>query len=162
MGWTKRQLIEQAFEEIGYAAYQYDLTPDQLRSGLRRMDSMLATWAATKGINLGYPITNLPQDSDLDTQTNVPAHSNAAIYQNLAILLAPSIGKAIPIELKAAAHSSYNALLSLAAMPNEMQMPGTMPAGAGNKPWNQDRPFLKTPDTSPIRLGDNGQLIFTE
>mgnify|MGYP003525752305 CR=1 FL=1 len=55
MGWTKRQFVTQAFEEIGLAAYVFDLTPEQLQSALRRLDSMMASWNA-KGIRLGYQI----------------------------------------------------------------------------------------------------------
>ena len=29
MGWTKREYVEQAFEEIGLASYVFDLTPEQ-------------------------------------------------------------------------------------------------------------------------------------
>ena len=40
MGWTKRQFVTQAFEEIGLASYVFDLTPEQLQSALRRLDAM--------------------------------------------------------------------------------------------------------------------------
>ena len=55
MGWTKRQFIEQAFEEIGLAAYVFDLTPEQLQSALRRLDAMMAGWN-TNGIRIGWPM----------------------------------------------------------------------------------------------------------
>ncbi|MES0445000.1 MAG: packaged DNA stabilization gp4 family protein [Desulfobacterales bacterium] len=161
MGWTKRQLIEQAFDEIGLASYVYDLTPDQLQSALRKMDGMLAGWDA-KGIKIGYPLTASPQDSSLDTETNVPDAANEAIYLNLGIRIAPGFGKMVAMDTKANAREAYRALLVGIAMPKEMQLPSTMPSGAGNKSWRTDQPFLNTPDTSPIRLGDNGQLVFTE
>ena len=46
MGWTKRQFVAQAFEEIGLASYVFDLTPEQLQSALRRLDTMMAAWNA--------------------------------------------------------------------------------------------------------------------
>ena len=46
--WTKREFITQAFEEIGLAAYVFDLTPEQLNSALRRLDAMVGGWAATR------------------------------------------------------------------------------------------------------------------
>lgn len=55
MGWTKRQFVTQAFEEIGLASYVFDLTPEQLDSALRRLDTMIASWNAL-GIRLGYPL----------------------------------------------------------------------------------------------------------
>ena len=101
-----------------------------------------------------------PQDSDLDEQTNVPDRSNEAIYTNLAIKLAPSYGKQVMPDTKATAKESYNTLLSIAAMPNQQQMPGTMPAGAGNKAWRDyDSPFLRRP-VDPVLAGGDGPLEF--
>lgn len=144
MGWTKRQFVLQAFEEIGLASYVYDLTPEQLNSALFKMDAMMATWNG-KGIRVGYPLPTSPNNSTLDTQTNVPDSANEAIYTNLAQRIAAGYGKTVFPETKAAARAGYEVLLSRAAMPMEMQMPGTMPAGAGNKPWAVDNPFLDPP-----------------
>lgn len=44
MSWTKRQFMTAAFEEIGLAAYVYDLTPEQMQSAVKRMDAMIAGW----------------------------------------------------------------------------------------------------------------------
>jgi hypothetical protein len=94
----------------------------------------------------------------LDEQTNVPDSSTEAIYTNLAIKLAPSYGKQVMPDTKTTAKESYNTLLSLAAMPYEQQMPGTMPAGAGNKPWRvYDNPFLRQP-VDPLLAGQDGQI----
>ena len=160
MGWTKRQFIVQAFEEIGLAAYVFDLGPEQLQSALRRLDSMMATWNA-KGIRLGYPIPSNPQDSDLDSATNVPDAANEAIYLNLGIRLAPGFGKTVSADTKASAKMGYDTLLSRAAMPMEQQLPANMPAGAGNKPWrNADNPFL-IPPIDPLLAGQDGEIEFT-
>jgi hypothetical protein len=159
MGWTKGQFVTQAFDEIGLAAYVFDLGPEQLESALRRLDSMMATWNA-KGIRLGYPIPSSPQNSNLDDETGVPDSANEAIYSNLAVRLAPSFGKTVSPDTKAAAKLGYDALLARATMPMEQQLPGTMPAGAGNKPWrNTDSPFL-TPPTDPLLAGQDGPIEF--
>jgi hypothetical protein len=159
MGWTKRQFVTQAFEEIGLAAYVFDLTPEQLQSALNRLDSMMASWNA-KGIRLGYPIPASPQDSDLDEATNVPDSANEAVYLNLGIRIAPGFGKAVAMETKASAKAAYDTLMSLAAMPPEQQMPGTMPSGAGNKPWRvYDDPFLRKP-VDPLLAGNDGPIEF--
>ena len=159
MGWTKRQFIEQAFDEIGLASYSFDLTPEQVQSALRRLDTMMAAWNAL-GIRLGYPLPSSPQDSDLDEQTNVPDSSNEAIYTNLGIKLAPSYGKQVMDDTKTTAKESYNTLLSRAAMPMEQQLPSTMPAGSGNKPWRvYDNPFVRPP-VDPLLAGGDGQIEF--
>lgn len=157
MSWTKRQFIEQAFEEIGLAAYVFDLSADQFQSAMRRLDAMMAYWNS-RGIRLGYPIPGSPQDGDIDADTGVPDAANLAIYANLAIQLAPSFGKAIPIEEKVIAKMAYDSLLARAAMPMEMQLPGTMPLGAGHK--SLDQPFV-TPPIDPLLAGPDGELSFT-
>lgn len=159
MGWTKRQFVEQAFEEIGYANYIFDLEPEQLQSAMRRLDSMMATWNG-KGIRLGYPIPSSPELGDLDTETEVPDRANEAIYLNLALRVAPTVGKVVAQETKASAKQAYNEVLQSAIMPQEMQFPNTMPAGAGNKPWRRQDPFLNEPNDN-LDAGSDGPIEFT-
>jgi len=159
MGWSKRQFVMQAFDEIGLASYVFDLSPEQMQSALQRLDMMIASWNAL-GIRLGYPLPASPLDSDLDEQTNVPDSANQAIYTNLAIKLAPSYGKQVMPDTKATAKESYNTLLSRAAMPVEQQLPGSMPAGFGNKPWRvYGDPFLRGP-VDPLLAGHDGPIEF--
>lgn len=158
MSWSKRQFVEAAFEEIGMATYVFDLSADQLQGALYRLDALMGSWNA-KGIRLGYPLPSSPQDSDLDEETNVPDSANEAIYTNLAIRLAPGYGKAVSIDTKMAANDSYKTLLSRAAMPMEQQLPNMLPAGAGNKPWRYDNPFLADP-IDPLLAGQDGEIEF--
>jgi hypothetical protein len=148
--------VTQAFDEIGLASYIFDIQPEQLQSALRRLDTMMATWNG-KGIRLGYPLPSSPQDSDLDEETLVPDSANEAIYTNLAIRIAPSFGKAVAVEVKVAAKQAYDILLQRAAAPIQMQLPREMPAGAGNKPWRIDDPFV-APPTDPVQTGPEGFL----
>lgn len=160
MAWTKRQLIEQAFNEIGLAGYVFDLSPDQLQTAARQLDSMMLTWDA-KGIRLGYPFALNPQNIDIDQDTFIPTAAYEAVYLNLGLRIGPGFGKAVPAETRVNAKMAYDAILSIAAMPREQQMPGTMPAGAGNKPWRRyDDAFLRQPDDNPLAVDPNGQLDF--
>lgn len=157
MSWTKRQFVEAAFEEIGLAAYVYDLQPEQMNSALRRLDTMLATWN-TKGIRLGYPLPSTPGSSDLDDDSNVPDAANQAIILNLAIQLAPGFGKSVSPDTKRNAKDAYLGLLNISTKPNEMQFPGTLPKGAGNKPWQSyGDPFIEEP-ADPLLAGDDGPI----
>lgn len=159
MGYSKRQFVAAAFEEIGLASYVFDLQPEQLQSAMRRIDAMMADWNG-KGIRLGYPLPNSPQDSDLDEPTLVPDWANEAIITNGAVRLAPGYGKVVMPETKAVAKDSYNTLLQRATMPPEQQLPATMPAGAGNKPWRvYDNPFIRPP-IDPVDAGPDGPLQF--
>ena len=146
MSWTKRQFIAQAFEEIGLAAYVFDLTPEQLDSALRRMDSMVAGWNAN-GVRISYPLPSSPQNSDIDAESNVPDFANEAIYLGLACRLAPAFGKALSPETKMYADMAYNNMANQAAIPTpERLMPQTMPRGQGTKPWrNFNNPFVYAP-----------------
>lgn len=159
MGWTKRQYVEQAFAEIGLAGYLFDITPEELNTALRQLDSMLATWNG-RGIRLGWPAPSSPQNSDLDDETNITDMANEAIYCGLAVRIAPTFGKTVGGQTQFFAKQGYDLLLSLAAQPMEKQLPGTMPAGAGNKPWrNNDSPFIRPP-ADPLLAGPDGPIEF--
>jgi hypothetical protein len=159
MGYTKRQFVTAALEEIGLASYVFDLQPEQLQSALRRLDALMADWNG-KGIRLGYPLPSSPQDSDLDEESNVPDSANEAVILNLAIRLAPSYGKQVAIETKASAKQGYDVLLQRATVPPQQQLPGSLPSGAGNKPWRvYDGPFIRPP-VDPVIVGPDGPLEF--
>lgn len=159
MGYSKRQFVSAALEEIGLASYAFDMQPEQLESALRRLDAMMADWNA-KGIRLGYPIPSSPQDSDLDQQTEVPDSAYEAIICSLGIRLAPSYGKSVMIETKTTAKQGYDILLQRATYPLEKQLPSTMPSGAGNKPWRvNDNPYV-SPPYYPVDAGPDGPLEY--
>ena len=160
MSWTKRQFIYQAFEAIGMAHYAFDLSPEELQSALRQLESMMATWNA-KGLRLSYPIAADPDDADLDTLTDVPDRANEAIYSNLAMRIAPTFGKNVMPELKAWAHYAYLALLSYTARPPfEKQFGSTLPRGAGNKPWRENSDNFTTEPVDPLVAGPDDTIDF--
>ena len=159
MGYSKRQFISAAFDEIGLASYAFDLQPEQFEAALKRLDAMMADWNG-KGIRLGYPLPISPQYSDLDAQSEVPDSAFESIICNLAIRIAPSYGKQVMPQTQIAAKSAYQTLLSRATMPLEMQLPGSMPSGAGNKPWRvYDEPFLRRP-IDPVLAGQDGPIVY--
>ena len=161
MSWTKREFIVAAFGEVGLASYVFDLTPEQEQDALSRLDAMMATWNAA-GIRVGYPLPSSPSASNIGDLTNVPDAANETIYQNLAIRIAPGFGKTVSSDTKISAKAGYIAMLTHAmGLPPEMQMPGTMPAGAGNRRWRgiENGPFLDSP-TDPLLSGQDGQIQF--
>ena len=159
MGYSKRQFITAALEEIGLASYVFDMQPEQLDTARRRLDAMMADWNG-KGIRLGYPIPSSPQDGDLDEETNVPDSAYEAIICSLGIRLAPSYGKTVMAETKVVAKQGYDILLQRATYPLEKQLPNTMPSGAGNKPWRvYDNPFVRPP-YFPVDAGPDGPIEY--
>lgn len=161
MGWTKRQYVEQAFEEIGLAAYVFDLTPEQLQSALRRLDAQMAGWNAN-GIRIGWPIPSIADGSDIDVDAKAPDVANEAIYLNLAVRLAPGFGKTLSPDTKADADAAYSNLLNQTAAPvPERQFPSTLPRGAGTKPWRSfnSNQFVATPK-DPLQAGEDNEINF--
>jgi hypothetical protein len=159
MAWKKRDYIIQAFSEIGLASYVFDLGPDQLQTALRQLDMMMATWDG-KGIKLGWPLSLSPGNSDLDTEVESHLWADEAICLNLALRIAPGFGKAVGQEAKTNAKLAYDAVLVDAARPRQMQYPGTLPAGAGNKPWREyGDPFMPQPNDDPLQEC-GAQLVF--
>ncbi len=156
MGYTKRQFVNAAFDEIGFASYEFDLSPERQQAALRRLDAMMAEWNG-KGIRLGYPIPTSPTSSDLDEQTSVPDWSNEAIILNLAVRIAPSVGKVVSPDTKIAAKMAYNTLLTRSAAPTEMQFPDTLPLGAGHKAPTADTVFFPAP-TDPLLAGSDSEI----
>lgn len=158
MSYTKRQIVEDAFAEIGLAAYTFDLQPEQLQAGLRRLDSLMATWNA-QGIRIGYPLPSSPGASDLDALTDVTDMAIEAIVGNLAVRIAPMFGKTVSPDTKATARRAYVALLNYAAQVPERALDHTaIPAGEGNKYWRYDAdPFL-IPAAEPIDAGKDGAI----
>jgi hypothetical protein len=157
MAWTKRQIIEQAFEEMGLASYVYDLSADQLQSALRRLDLMVASWQ-TKNIQIGYPLSTFPENSNIDEEIQTSLNNNEALVMNLAVRLAPSYGKVIQPETKVTAKLLYDQLLIDAAAPIEQQYVKTLPLGAGYK--RTERVFVDSPNLNPLQVGENDQMLF--
>ena len=147
--WTKRQLLEQAYAEIGKAAYDFDLQPEELQSGLRVLDTMMSAWAI-RGIRIGWGGGD--GLGDVDLLSNVPEWAVEAIYLNLAIRIAPSFGRAVSPDTKAAAKAAYDTVLSRVVTPRDRQITGY--AGSGN-PWQR-----LVADEEPLYTTDGGTVIY--
>jgi hypothetical protein len=159
MGWTKREYIDAAFTEIGLANYTFDMAPEQYTAALRRLDTMMAEWNA-RGIRIGYPLPLSPSQSDLDEQTGVPDGANEAIVTNLAIRIAPSYGKNVMPQTMTSARSAWNAIYARTAKSPQMQYSSALPAGAGNKLWNQFYSPFVSPPVDPLLAGDDAAIDY--
>jgi hypothetical protein len=160
MAWTKREFVQQAFSEIGLSNYAFDLSPEMLNDGLRRLDSMLAGWQ-NNGIRLGYPTSSKYDGSDLDQDSNIQDIYNEAVYLNLALRLAPSYGRQVLPDTKDNAKKAYDGLLLACTKPPESRHM-TMVSGAGNRQVGYfNTSFIPTPK-EPITTGDDGILNLGE
>lgn len=134
MSYTKRQLVEEAFTELGLGD-AFNIPPEDKLRALRRMEAMIAQWE-TRGIALGYALPLNPVDSNLDDASGIADKYVLAVQMNLAMALAPSFGKAVATETRQQAKAYYDALLIEATTPPQQQLRGGMPLGAGNRNWN--------------------------
>lgn len=151
---TKRQLIEDAYGEIGLASYIFDLPPGMLERSLRVMDAILAQWNL-KGIRIGYPLSS---NSDLDEECNIPDTAINAIVLNVAVRIAAGHGKIVQPDQRISAKRAYNALLSGTITTPEIDI-SALPSGAGNKPGRTYREFMSKKQED-IYVGNDSTLDF--
>ena len=131
MSFTKRQIVEDAFGELALAGYTFDLTPDELQMGLRRIESMLRTWL-NLSIDTGYIMPTTPAVSDLDDDSGMLDMYDEAVRTNGAIRIAASFGKQMPQSTAVAAKAAYEAMLVPRKIAQQ-QLPRNLPVGAGNR-----------------------------
>lgn len=153
MTWTKLQLVDAALEEVGLAPFNIDVQAEIKESARIRMDSMVAEWME-RGLQLSYDL-----DGGLNSSSGLALAHNSAVYLNLSIRIAPSLGKTPSIETKSDAAKAMDTLWIQAAQPQEQQMPASMPRGEGQKPWRTTYyPYFPRPDTSPLRAPQTDNL----
>ena len=158
MSWTKRQIIEQAFEELGLAAYVFDLQPEQVESARRKLDNLVAGWSS-KNIQIGYPIPTDADGSDIDEVTNVPDYAIDALVYGLAIRIAPSHGKQVSQDTKHAAHEAFQNIIRVAVSKPPQVKIGLIPSGAGNKGCNK---FILNKSDNRIKAPGQDLEFFNE
>ena len=157
MAWTKRALVEMAYEEIGVSqALGYDVTAEQLALGLSRLDAVMET-LNQNGYRLSYASPVEHRGGDLDDDSGIPPYAYEAVYLSLAIRIAPTIGKQISMETRKALATAMNALaMDDACPPRVKRNKDASPAGAGNR-WSDD-PFLPDNLSDPLSAGQPDAL----
>ena len=149
MSYTKGELASGALEEIGIASYEFDISPEQRQSVIRRLDMMMAEWVA-RFLRLSYPITT-SVTPDPNQESNLPDWAGEAVITNLAIKIAPSYGKTVSPETRATAKNAYTTLCGIFSEPKEMQFPSG-PKGAGYK--STDFRFTAPPKQHTLEQSD--------
>ena len=142
MSWTKRQIITQAFGELGLASYVFNLTADELQDAMRRLDTMMGIWTTRNIIfDTVYPQPATYGAGDLDDDTNAPDDALEPMFLNLAIRLAPSFGKTPSPDTRSAAKSGYTTLLGQYAVGAQVSLKGTIKGAGAKQPIT---PFIDT------------------
>ncbi len=150
MPWTKRQLIESAFEEAGLAAFALDLSADQVQSAGKRLDAMMAG-LNQQGLQIGY---NMSQPFDPDQDSGLPDGAYELVIAGLAIRIAPSYGKQISNDTRALYSRALDAMKVQAAYPQNIPIPAGYPIGAGYKSIPGERTDFVPASSIDISAGD--------
>ena len=144
MSWTKGEIIAQALEEIGIQSYSFDSTASQLQSALRQLDTMMGVWIS-RGIVFDpvYPVSTTLADNSVAEDTNAPLQAIAAMYLNLAVMIAPSYGKTTSNLTNMNAKAFYSNLLGEYAVGNPYELGDFLRGAAGKRPlypWSRNEP----------------------
>ncbi len=133
MSWTKREVIEQAYTEIGLAGYTFDVQPEELQNAMYVLDSLMAEWGQINTvIAYTYPFPDTKTSGDLDDPTNIADEGNRAMYLNLATLIAAGEGKQVLPKTTTEAEKSYIRFVGRSVRSVTMKSSGTI-KGAGYK-----------------------------
>jgi hypothetical protein len=151
--WSKLDIIQQAFSEIARGAQEFDLQPEDLQTGLRKLDAMMATWGGASGVRLGFAGGN--GKGDLGVDTLVPDWAYEALYLNLAVRLCPDYGKTpSPITVQGA-KKALDAVRTRTTPIGLRRISGY--AGAGSSWWGA----VSLPEENPaIAMGPDNTFDF--
>lgn len=164
MAVRKSDLVRDALSKLAIINYDYDIDPEEFRTGLIAMEVMIASWDA-RGIKFGYIISPTPEQAKGEDDAGIPDIARKAIVYNLAIELAPTYGKEISQAISVGASSGMTDLLSAVQYIPQVQYPRNMPRGSGNTlrfdRWSRfyrPQPTLDADNSGPIDTGDNGVI----
>lgn len=104
---TVQQVIDDSLREINVISEVASASAEQGKFVLRRLNQMMALWAATKDLDLGW-------FDQPDTNANMPTPewADLAIITGLAVAIAPKYGASISQELAMIADSSISGIQS--------------------------------------------------
>lgn len=138
---TKAQIIEMGYEEAGQAGYEFNASANELASGLRKLDALMAEWKAD-GIDLSYNFPATFGQSDLNEDSGIPDACVNGVAAWLGYRIMPSQGKSpMGPSMGALALAKVSIRAQTLRVPT-VQLPDWTPRGAGNGPWSTYYPFV--------------------
>lgn len=138
---TKRDLFEMAFEECGLPGYSFTAQPNEISSALRRLDSTMRE-LEVQGVRIGY---NFPAEvgaSDPDEPALIPDYAINGVAGQLALRIAPGLGKTLSPEQKRGASLGMVAMQAASKVVPQVRLPRTTPKGSGNQPYATWYPYI--------------------
>jgi hypothetical protein len=151
-GVSKASLIEGAYEYCGLNGFEFERTPEEMVTGLRHLNAMMAEWQAD-GIDLGFDFPTYGQGL-LEEPSGVPDSACSVIHAMLAQRLASGLGATLGQQAQAVLAKSYQGLRSrAAATPPSIQSPYRIPTNA-----DRHNNVSRTPVPTSIEDIDPGDL----
>ncbi len=129
-GRPKRDIIELAFDDCGFAGYEFDRTPEEQSMALRKLNALMMEWPWSQ---LGYdqPSYGVGQ---VEGPSGLPDEAINAVAQHLALRIAPGLAATLSPEARASMAQSRATLFAQIATVPTMPMPGNTPRGTGHRP----------------------------
>ncbi len=143
---TKCDLVSMAYEEVALSGYEFDVTPEEMFSGLRSLDAAMAADQA-QSIRLNYNAPALFGQGDLEDYSGIPDAAIEYAALRLAKAICSKMGKTLSQDAKARLVQATAAVRTLTACVPTMPYGYGVPKGAGNRMWNGWSPFLPNPVT---------------
>lgn len=146
---TKRAVVEMAYEECSLAGYEFNQTPEELFTGLRRLDALMREWEPT--LPLGYNFPASFGGGDLAEPVGIPDQALDVAAKYLALRISPVMGKDMNPAAVYALSAGMAALRAQSQFSPRVSLPGSTVRGMGNRPWSIWSPFMRGD-------GDNANL----
>lgn len=128
-GRPKRDIIELAFEELGSAGYEFERTPEEVISALRRLNLLMGEWPWSK---LGYSAPVIGHGTPEDG-SGLPDEAIAAAGYELAERLAGLWGVQLSPSQKATAARAKGQLFASYVSPPIAYIAPNTPRGSGHR-----------------------------
>lgn len=144
---TLKELLILSFDTFGIADYVYSLKPDQLEIVRMKLNALVAQ------ISKDAVWLNWNSDAQLDDELGCPDYAIRALYLNLAVEIAPSLGKVVPATIEGKASAAMK-IISRKAPPTLLT---NTYAGSGNIRLNQCK-MLRNPVQDDISNDHNSIL----
>ena len=151
-GPPKRRILESAFGKMTLSGYEFGRTPEEINDALFEFNMMMLEWPFS---TLGYVQPTYGVGS-ADELSGVPAETTSILAYQLALRLAPNMGKTLAPEAQVQIQRGMALLHAIAATVPSMPFQAHTPRGAGSRSRGFG-PFIE--ETTPVDLSyDPGDL----
>lgn len=146
-GKPKSDLVEGAYELCGLNGFEYERTPEEMTTGLRFLNDMMAEWLGD-GINLGFDFPTYANGL-LEEPSGIPDSAVGVVKAMLAQRLCPALGASLSPDAKAALAISYQKLQSRTAATPPTQLTSVLLPSSGMR-HRRFVPVATSTDTTTV------------